>query len=75
MSNQTAAEVTFYDVKLKKSITVPLSRCRKVRFAKPGRRPSHAVSTLLDGDRRVLKFISAEQYQALEVPADLDVTE
>ncbi len=62
--------ITFYDVKLRKKVSIDQSQVKKVTFKTKNGQLRYALRAKTDDGRNLTKFVSKSDWEALDVPEE-----
>ena len=62
--------ITFYDVKLRKKVSIDQSKVKKVTFTTKNGQLRYALRAKTDDGRNLTKFVSKSDWEALNVPIE-----
>lgn len=65
-----AKQVEFYDVKLRKSVSVPISDVKKTTFQTKNGQVRHGLRAKTKDGRNLTKFVSKADWDKLDVPVE-----
>ena len=63
-------EITFYDVKLRKKVSIDQSKVKKVTFKTKNGQLRYALRAKTEDGRNLTKFVSKSDWEALDVPEE-----
>jgi hypothetical protein len=64
------ANIEFYDVKLRKKVSIPESKVRKTTFTTKNGQVRHGLRATTDDGRNLTKFVSKSEWDKLKVPEE-----
>lgn len=62
--------IEFYDVKLRKKVSIEESKVRKVTFNTKGDQVRYGLRATTDDNRKLTKFVSKATWDELNVPVE-----
>jgi hypothetical protein len=65
-----AKKVEFYDVKLRKKVSVDIKDVRKTTFTTKNGQVRHGLRATTSDGRNLTKFVSKTDWEALDVPVE-----
>lgn len=65
-----AAKIEFYDVKLRKKVSVEKSKVRKTTFNTKNGQVRHGLRATTEDGRNLTKFVSKAEWDSLDVPVE-----
>lgn len=63
-------DVEFYDVKLRKKVSIPLSQVKKTTFETKNGQVRHGLRAKTEDGRNLTKFVSKSDWDKLDVPVE-----
>lgn len=63
-------EVEFYDVKLRKKVSIPLTQVKKTTFKTKNGQERHGLRAKTSDGRNLTKFVSKGDWDKLDVPVE-----